>query len=97
MPHYRLFLWAVISKPSVVFGTVCESLSALTVCVYTKTVSFRRLRTPEVESSGGCILCRMRIRSVLNLELNEMAFVNVKSLKKIQILDYNFEKLQTTL
>ncbi len=34
MPHYRLFLWAAIRKPSTIFGKVCESLSALTVCVF---------------------------------------------------------------
>ncbi len=38
MPHYGLFLWAVIRKPSAIFGTVCESLSALTVCGYNSNV-----------------------------------------------------------
>ncbi len=32
MPHYGLFLWALICKLSAIFS-VCESLSALTVCV----------------------------------------------------------------
>ncbi len=42
-------------------------LSVQLICV-----SFRRLRPPEVESSVGRIF---RIRSALNLELNETVFV----------------------
>ncbi len=30
------FLWAAISKPSAIFGAVCKSLSALTVCGYNR-------------------------------------------------------------
>ncbi len=38
MPHYGLFLWAMIRKLSAIFGTVCESLSALTMCVYNSKI-----------------------------------------------------------
>jgi len=31
---FRLFLWVAIRKPFAIFGMVCKSLSALTVCVY---------------------------------------------------------------
>ncbi len=40
MPHYGLFLWAAIRKPSAIFGTVCESLRALTVCVVIRLYIF---------------------------------------------------------
>ncbi len=33
IPHYGLFLWAMIRKPSAIFGTVCESWIALTVSI----------------------------------------------------------------
>ncbi len=40
MPHYGLFLWAAIRKPSAIFGTACESLRALTVCVVIRLYIF---------------------------------------------------------